>query len=146
MNRRNKKSELPTDPSGSSISVHIGRDATGNAIGHGASVNNSGVIAGGNANHQSLERAFAQIRAAVEARPAARNVDKEEIAGAIQELENLAQKGKSADETSLKHCLRSIGRMAPDILDVVIEAFINPALAIGMVLRKIALKVKEEAK
>ena len=126
------------------IRVSIGGNATGNAIGNNASVK-ANVISGGSVTQdEQIAKLFEQVLAAVNARPPDPKVDKEEIFEAIQELRTEVQKADVVDESMIKRRLRAVGRMAPDILDVIIETFKSPALGIASVIRKIALRIKEE--
>lgn len=136
-----KRDEKPQ----SNIRVRIGGNATGNAIGENASVK-ANIIAGGSVNQDDeIGKLFEQILSAVNARRIDQKVDKEEIIEVVQELLAEANKAEQADEIIIKRRLRSISRMAPDILDVIIETFKNPISGIVTVIRKIALKVKQEA-
>lgn len=132
------------NPSKSNIVFKVKGDATGNAVGDGAYV-----LAGNISNNikqetAALEKTFSEIVSGVLARPASSNVDTLEIIDEVKRLCEEAKKGESADETTLKYRLRSIGRMAPDILDVIIASFASPLSGISTVLHKIALKVKKE--
>lgn len=140
MKKKDEKSQAE-----SGTNVRIGGNATGNAIGQSASVKAS-IIAGGNVTQDDqLGKLFDQILAAVNVRPVDPKVDKEEIIESVQGLLAEAQKGDQADENVIKRRLRSIGRMAPDILEVIIGTLISPASGIASVICKIAMKVKEEA-
>lgn len=140
-----KKNENKDKEPSTGINVRIGGNAIGNAIGDGAKVS-AGIIAGGDVKQDDqLAKLFESLMTAVIARPADPKVDKEEIAEAVQLLREETLNAPSPDETAIKRRLRSIGRMAPDILDVIIETFKNPVAGVAMVIHKIAQKVKEEA-
>jgi hypothetical protein len=130
---------------GSNITVRVGGNAIGNAIGDGASVR-AKIIAGGNVGAtDEIESLFARIDQAISVRADDPSVDKEEIVEAINSLKEIVKAGQAPDEALIKRRLRAIARMAPDILDVIIETFKSPLAGIGAVVRKIALRVKEEA-
>ena len=138
------KNKNETTESESNITVHVGGNAIGNAIGSNASVKST-VISGGNVNQDNqINKLFGSIYAAIDARPTDQTVDKEEIIEVVQELFEEARKANQADEDVIKRRLRSIRRMAPDILDVIIETIKNPVSGLLEVIRKIALKVKQE--
>lgn len=44
------------------------------------------------------------------------------------------------------HRFRNISRMAPDLLDAVVAELANPLAGLGVAVRKIAEKAKEETK
>ena len=52
--------------------------------------------------------------------------------------------GEKADESFLERRLRSIARLAPDILDVMANTFANPTLGVATVIRKLIARVKQE--
>ena len=54
-------------------------------------------------------------------------------------------KGDKADETTLARHLRSMRRIAPDILDVALAAMQGPLAAFSAVAKKVADKMKESA-
>lgn len=129
----------------SGINVRIGGNATGNAIGDNANVT-AGIIAGGDVKQDDqLSKLFDSLMTAAIVRPADPKVDKEELAEAVQLLREEVVKSQALDESAIKRRLRSISRMAPDILEVIIETFKSPIAGVAAVIRKIALKVKEEA-
>jgi len=133
------------DETKSSIKVHVGGNATGNAIGDGAQVN-AGIIAGGDIKHDDqLSKLFDYLSSAVASRPIDPKVDKEEILEAVQLLRKETEDNQEPDEGSIKRRLRAIERMAPDILDVIIQSFKGPVSGLIAVIQKVAQKVKEEA-
>jgi hypothetical protein len=88
---------------------------------------------------------FEVFRAAVEARPNTSLADKADLKAELKEVEKEVAKGDKASETFLSHRLRNIGRMAPDILDVVLTTLAKPVIGLGLVVRKVAKKMKAEA-
>ena len=55
-----------------------------------------------------------------------------------------AQKNEKADKGFLLHRCQHIARMAPDVLDVVVATLGNPLAGLGVAVKKIAEKAKEE--
>ena len=51
---------------------------------------------------------------------------------------------KPVEESSLSRHFRNIARMAPDILDVVVATLGNPLAGLGVAVKKIAEKAKED--
>jgi len=74
-----------------------------------------------------------QIFEAIESRPDTDPVDKED------------SKGETADETFIARRIRNIKRIAPDILDVLLETIKNPVAGFGLVVRKVAKSMKGES-
>jgi len=74
--------------------------------------------------------------------------DKEDIKREVKEIQSTvteaAQKNEKLDENFLSRRFRNIARMAPDVLDVVVATLGNPLAGLGVAVRKIAEKAKEE--
>jgi hypothetical protein len=55
-----------------------------------------------------------------------------------------AQKNEKVDEGFLSRRFRNIARMAPDVLDLVVATLANPLAGLGVTVKKLAEKAKEE--
>jgi hypothetical protein len=71
--------------------------------------------------------------------------ERDEATEIVELVEAEVVKGEGANEKALRNQLRNLGRMAPDILDVVIATAANPGLGAVTILRKVAEKAKSEA-
>lgn len=124
-------------------SIHTGdlRGNTGLALGHGASATvQQGAAAA------DLAAAFARVYQTIETRPVDPKVDKEEIEDTVKRIEKeTAEKGPAADEGRLERWVKSIGGMAPDILEVMASAFGGPVSAAGTILKKVIERAKSQA-
>ncbi len=89
-----------------------------------------------------VARLFESIYARIDARPNTSDADKADLKADVQEVQAEAAKGEQANEGFLARRLRNIGRMAPDILEVVLATLANPAVGLGMVGKKIAERAK----
>ena len=89
---------------------------------------------------------YSQIDARVNTLPA----DKEDIKAEVKEIQSTvtqaAEKNEKIDEGFLSRRFRNIARMAPDVLDVVVATLGNPLAGLGVTVKKIAEKAKEETK
>jgi len=94
------------------------------------------------AGMDEVARLFEQIFQAIEARPATSREDKEDLRTTVKEVQDEAAKGDQVNESFLARQLRNLGRMAPDILEVVLATLTNPAAGISTAVRKIAEKMK----
>lgn len=90
-------------------------------------------------HHQ--EQLFSNIYHTIEARPETSDAEKEELKAEVKEVEEAVKKPK-VDENFVSRRLRNIGRMAPDILEVILVTITSPAAGLGMVGKKIAEKAK----
>jgi CHAT domain-containing protein len=97
---------------------------------------------------EDVAKLFASIYQQIDAKPNLKPADKEDLKADVKDVEAATAKvaqGEKADESFLERRLRSIARMAPDILDVIASTIANPALGAATVIRKIVDKVKQEA-
>lgn len=85
---------------------------------------------------------FHNIHQQIYARQPDPQVKKEEIIGRIERIQQEVAKGEKANERKLERWLRDLAEMAPDIFDVTVAALTNPAVAVGMVVKKVAEKAK----
>jgi hypothetical protein len=72
------------------------------------------------------------------------SVEKIDLAAEVKEIEAQVAQGEPLDESFLSRRLRSLKRMAPDIAEVAFAALSGPGAAAGVLVKKIAEKVKAE--
>ena len=97
---------------------------------------------------EEIARLFASIYQQIETKPNLPPRDKDDLKADVKDVEAETAKvaqGQKADESFLERRLRSIKRMAPDILDVIASTFASPALGAATVIRKVVDRVKQEA-
>ena len=116
---------MPKNKTGSSKQTSV---RTGNV----SDVNGNVNIAGGNitTHHTVTGLSGADIKAEVE-----------EIQSTVTKA---ARKNEMIDEGFLAQRFRNIARMAPDGLDTVVATLGNPLAGLGIAVKKIAKKAKEE--
>ena len=128
---------------------NIGRDqivsaGDGSVVFEGG-VSNSHIFAIGN-NRLDTAYKFASIFPQIEERPNLSTVDKSDLKSELKIFEDEDKKGPESNEGFLAQRLRSIKRIAPDILEVAIATITNPAAGFGTIAKKVAEKMKTEAK
>jgi cell division septum initiation protein DivIVA len=114
-------------------------------------------IAGGNiTTHQTttglsaaeIKQLFDSLYTAIETRFNTPTTIKEDLTAEVKEIQTAitqaAQKKDKVDESFLSRRFRNIARMAPDILDVIVATLANPLAGMGIAVKKIADKAKEE--
>ncbi len=116
-----------------------GVHGSGLTIGHKGQ---SQVQQGGNAD--AFARTFAQIYETINARQPDPDVDKDEIAETVKDIQEEAQKGDQANEKKLNRWLRNLAGMAEDIFEVTVAALTGPQSAFATVARKVAARAKQE--
>lgn len=125
----------------------------GNISGVSGTVN----IAGGNiTTHQTttgmsvaeVKQLFDGLYATIEANAKTSQANKEDIKAEVKEIQatvtEAAQKNEKVDEGFLSRRFHNIARMAPDVLDVVVATLGSPLAGLGVAVKKIAEKAKEE--
>lgn len=112
---------------------------SGIAIGHGAQAS---VRHGGDAD--SFAQAFDRIYAAINARPADPDVDRDEITETVRDIQQEAQKGDQANEKKLARWMNNLAGMAEDIFDITVAALSGPQAAFASVARKVAARARQE--
>ncbi len=120
----------------------------------GGGVSNSPIFAAGgdlsienqqiNFNSQNVAEAFASIYEQIKALPEDPDVLPEELIQEVQYIEQEVAQGEAVNEKKINRWLRNLADMAPDIFDVTVATLINPVVGIAEVIRKIAIKAKEE--
>jgi hypothetical protein len=88
---------------------------------------------------------FEKIFARIESHPGLSQADKEDLKAEVVDVKADTSKAGQIDESVLIRRLRNIGRIAPDILDVVLATLVNPAAGFVVVARKVAEKVKSSS-
>jgi len=93
---------------------------------------------------------FDSLYSAIETNANTSTADKEDLKAEVKEIQTTvteaAQKNDKVDEGFLSRRFRNIARMAPDVLDVVVATLGNPLAGLGIAVKKIAEKAKEETK
>ena len=132
-----------------SVSDNIGRDrivSAGNrSVVIGGDVNNSSIVTGDN-NRVGAPSKFKEIYQQVDERRDLNGNDKTDLKSELQAFEDDDKKGPEANEGFLAQRLRNIKRIAPDILEVATATILNPAAGFGVIAKKVAEKMKAEAK
>jgi hypothetical protein len=85
-----------------------------------------------------FEKVFSQI----ESHPDLSPVEKEDVRQEVEEVRDELSNNEQPNESFILRRLRNIGRMAPDILEVVLATITSPAAGFGVMAKKIAAKAK----
>jgi len=128
-------------------------------VGDIADVSGNVNVAGGNiTTHQTtsgvstteIKQLFDQLYSAIETNTKASIADKEDLKAEVEEIQSTVTeavlKSKKVEESFLLRRFRSIARVAPDMLDVAVTTLANPLTGLGIAVKKIAEKAKEEVK
>ena len=95
-----------------------------------------------------IRQLFDLLYARIEARPETPLAAKQDLKADVKEIQTAVteavQKSEKVDESFLSRRFRNIARMAPDLLEVVVATLGNPLSGLGVAVKKIADKAKEE--
>jgi len=138
---------MPKKSGGSKISVKVG-----NVLGVSGNVN----VAGGNiTTHNTvnglsaadIKQLFDSLYTSIDSHANVSVADKNDLKAEVEEIQSTVteavKKNEKIDESFLTRRFRSISKMAPDILDVVVATLGNPLAGLGVAVKKIADKAKE---
>jgi hypothetical protein len=97
-----------------------------------------------------IKQLFDSLYSAIELNEKISPADKEDLKAEVEEIQSTVteavQKNEKVEESFLSRRFRNIARVAPDVLDVVVATLANPLAGLGVAIKKIAEKVKEEVK
>jgi len=126
-------------------------------VGNVSNVNGTVNIAGGDLDFHSnssglsaveIKQLFDDIYSTINSNTKTSSSDKQDLKSELEEIqskvEEASQKGQNLEEGFLSRRFRNIARMAPDLLDVVVATLGNPLAGLGVAVKKIAEKAKEE--
>ena len=73
-------------------------------------------------------------------------IEKQDLIAEVDEIKDEVAKGEQANESFLSRRLRNLKKMAPDIAEVALATLANPVAGLGMIVQKVAKKIKDETK
>ncbi len=106
--------------------------STGVAIGRNAQAYVSQGVSG-----DQLAALFAAVYRKIDARPEDPRVDKDELRETAQRVEKEAAKGDQANQDKLGRWLQTLENIAPDVVEVVVNALLNPGAGAASVVKKV---------
>lgn len=111
----------------------------------GGNVTDSNIVVGDENTIAITKTVFKSIYRAIE--ESTRNAtEKQDLIAEVDEIKNEVAKGDDANESFLSRRLRNLKKMAPDVAEVALSTLANPIAGLGMIVQKIAKKIKEETK
>jgi hypothetical protein len=86
---------------------------------------------------------FKRVRRKVKTRRADPNVDQTKLENQVNKIEAEAAKGPAADTGKLERWIRTLAKMAPDIVEVMAASLAGPVGGFSMVFKKIVERARE---
>lgn len=143
-----KKKRASTGGKQTSLRVGNISDISGNVNVAGGNITTHHTTTGLSAT--DIKQLFDQLYTNIDARTEISTGKKEDVKAEVQDIQTAvteaAQKNEKVDEGFLSRRFRNIARMAPDVLDVIVATLGNPLAGLGVAVKKIAEKAKEETK
>jgi len=84
-----------------------------------------------------MEKLFKRIHKEVRARPEDPKQDKAKLEAQVNKIEAEAAKGEEADKAKLDRWIRTLAKMAPDIVEVMAASLAGPVAGFTLVFKKI---------
>ena len=89
-----------------------------------------------------MEKLFKRVHEDIEVRPEDQKVDKANLEKQIKKIETEAAKGETADKVKLERWLKTLAKMAPDIVEVMAASLAGPVAGFAVVFKKIVERAK----
>lgn len=89
-----------------------------------------------------MEKLFKRAHKRIQVRPEDPQVDPAKLENQVKKIEVEASKGESADPSKLERWLKTLAKMAPDIVEVMAASLAGPAAGFTVVFKKIVERAK----
>src|SRR5215212_1685977 len=89
-----------------------------------------------------LEKLFKRVHEDIKVRPANSEVDKARLENQVKKIEAEAAKGEAADLSKLERWMKTLAKMAPDIVEVMAASLAGPTAGFAVVFKKIVERAK----
>jgi hypothetical protein len=92
-----------------------------------------------------LVKQFAQIKETIDQRADDPDIDKTELRGLVESIEQEVKKGEAANPSKVERWLRFLAETADDIFQVTVATLTHPVVGVAKVIQLVAQKAKEKA-
>jgi len=89
-----------------------------------------------------MEKLFKRVHKKIKTRSVDPKVAKEKLENQVKKIETEAAKGETADKTKLERWLKTLAKMAPDIVEVMAASLAGPVAGFTVVFKKIVERAK----
>ena len=89
-----------------------------------------------------MEKLFKRLHRELKKRPEDPNVSKEKLEAQVRKIEAEAAKGEGADTGKLERWMKTLVKMAPDIVEVMAASLGGPVAGFSVVFKKIVERVR----
>ena len=91
-----------------------------------------------------IEKTFKRVHKELKARPEDPKVSKAKLEDQVKKIETETAKGEAADQTKLERWMKTLAKMAPDIVDVMAASLGGPVAGFTVVFKKIVERARTE--
>jgi uncharacterized protein associated with vWA-MoxR-VMAP ternary system len=89
-----------------------------------------------------MERLFKRAHKRIRVRPEDPKVDQAKLENQVKKIEAEAAKGEAADQSRLERWMKTLAKMAPDIVEGMAASLAGPAAGFAVVFKKIVERAK----
>jgi uncharacterized protein associated with vWA-MoxR-VMAP ternary system len=89
-----------------------------------------------------MEKLFKRAHKRIQVRPEDPKVDQAKLENQVKKIEAEAAKGEAADQSRLERWLKTLAKMAPDIVEVMAASLAGPVAGFAVVFKKIVERAK----
>jgi DNA replicative helicase MCM subunit Mcm2 (Cdc46/Mcm family) len=89
-----------------------------------------------------MEKLFKRAHKQIKVRPEDPKVDQAKLENQVKKIEAEAAKGEAADQSRLERWLKTLAKMAPDIVEVMTASLAGPVAGFTVVFKKIVERAK----
>jgi uncharacterized protein associated with vWA-MoxR-VMAP ternary system len=89
-----------------------------------------------------MEKLFKRAHKRIRVRPEDPKVDQAKLENQVKKIEAEAAKGEAADPSKLERWLKTLAKMAPDIVEVMAASLAGPVAGFAVVFKKIVERAK----
>lgn len=89
-----------------------------------------------------MEKLFKRAHKHIKVRPEDAKVDQAKLENQVKKIEAEAAKGEAADRSKLERWLKTLAKMAPDIVEVMAASLAGPVTGFAVVFKKIVERAK----
>jgi len=89
-----------------------------------------------------MEKLFKRAHKRIKVRPEDPKIDQAKLENQVRKIESEAAKGKAADQSKLERWMKTLTKMAPDIVEVMAASLAGPVAGFSVVFKKIVERAK----
>ncbi len=89
-----------------------------------------------------MEKLFKRAHKRIQVRPEDPKVDQAKLEDQVKKIEAEAAKGEAADPSKLERWIKTLAKMAPDIVEVMAASLAGPVAGFAVVFKKIVERAK----